>query len=72
MTDFEVFGNGHWVEAQSRDACPIMRKTFFLEEMPRSAELRIVGFGGFVMFVNGIRVGENLMLPLNSNFEERN
>lgn len=72
MTDFEIFEKGYWIEAQSRDACPVMRKKFFLDEVPQSAELRIVGFGGFVMFINGVRVGEDLMLPLNSNFEDRN
>ncbi len=72
MTDFEIFERGHWIEAQSRDACPVMRKKFFLDEVPQTAGLRIVGFGGFVMFINGVRVGEDLMLPLNSNFEDRN
>ena len=67
----EIFGSAQWICAGEPEICPIFRKSFELENVPSQAELTILGFGGFVFFVNGQRTTEDLFLPLSSEFEPR-
>lgn len=67
----EIFGSAKWICAENNDICPIFRKNFNLAELPVKAELTILGFGGFVFYVNGKRATEDLFLPLTSEFEPR-
>lgn len=72
MDDKMFFSGGHWIEAQAREACPVIRRDFVLESVPAEAVLHIVGFGMFEFYINGKRVGDEMYLPLASNYEERN
>ena len=67
----DVFGSAQWICAEEADICPLFRKNFDLTEVPVQAELTILGFGGFVFYVNGKRATEDLFLPLSTEFELR-
>ena len=67
----EVFGSAKWICADNPDICPVFRKSFMLDRIPEQAELTILGYGGFVFYVNGRRASEDLFLPHNSEFELR-
>ena len=70
MNFIEMFGNAKWISAADDSICPIMRKNFDVKGI-RSAEIRILGLGTFVFYVNGKRGTEDLFLPLVSDFEAR-
>lgn len=67
----DIFGSARWITAEDTGICPILRKNFEIDRIPEKAELTILGFGGFVFYINGQRVTEDLFLPLTSEFEPR-
>jgi hypothetical protein len=67
----EMFGNACWITVQYPKFCPVFRKSFNVTATLEAAELTILGFGGFVFFVNGRRGTDDLFLPLDSEFEPR-
>ena len=67
----EFFDQAIWIGGHSKEACPVFRKSFELSREIQAAELTILGFGGFVFFVNGQRGTDDLFLPLDSEFEQR-
>ncbi|MBQ8407906.1 MAG: family 78 glycoside hydrolase catalytic domain [Clostridia bacterium] len=71
MNFHEAFGNAQWIGAEDPKICPIFRKNFNVDSPIDSAELTILGFGGFVFYVNGECVTDRLFLPLTSEFEPR-
>lgn len=66
-----LFDRAVWIAPADRDAFPVIRATFALTSLPREAVLNIIGFGGYVAYLNGQRVTEDLFLPLNTDFEKR-
>ena len=70
MNFFDMFGDSKWISAADDSICPIIRKTFDIKGI-RSAEIRILGFGTFVFYINGKRGTEDLFLPLVSDYEDR-
>ena len=72
MENFEkIFDRAVWIAPADREAFPVIRATFSLTDVPADAVLHIVGFGGYVAYLNGKRVSEDLFLPLNTDFEKR-
>lgn len=71
MTQKELFGQAKWISADDENVCPVLRQTFELDEKPDKAELRILGLGTFVAYLNGKRIGEDYFLPLSSDYEPR-
>ena len=67
----ELFDRAVWIAPAQRDAFPVIRAAFELTALPTEAVLNIIGFGGYVAYLNGQRVTEDLFLPLNSDFEKR-
>lgn len=72
MTQQEMFGHAAWVSA---DHCKntdilVLRGRFTLSAV-KKATLRVLGLGFFHCFLNGVRVGDDLFLPLNSEYEPR-
>ena len=67
----ELFDRALWIAPEDRDAFPVIRASFDLARIPAKAMLHIVGFGGYVAYLNGQRVSEDLFLPLNTDFEDR-
>lgn len=72
MNQQEMFGKAVWVTAENgnRQDFWILRGRFQVEKAVE-AKLRVVGLGFFHCYLNGKRVGEELFLPLNSEFEPR-
>lgn len=71
MTQKEMFGNGQWIGTGDDDTFPVIRDVFDYYE-GETAEINILGFASFVLFINGERAHEEWFLPLNSEFEPRN
>lgn len=70
MTQNEIFGSAIWVCADSADEniSPVIVKKFSLDCIGK-AEIKLIGFGTFTLYVNGRRVSDDLFLPLNSEYE---
>lgn len=67
----EIFGNAKWIGAKEKEISPVIRSSFSLSEAPTGVKINIVGFGGYLLYVNGQRVSEDYYLPLSSDFEPR-
>jgi len=67
----EVFHNAIWVTdpAGTQDAY-ILRGHFSVQNAAK-AMIRVIGLGFFHCYINGQRVGDDLFLPLNSEYEPR-
>ncbi|MBI5865477.1 MAG: alpha-L-rhamnosidase N-terminal domain-containing protein [Planctomycetes bacterium] len=50
--------------------CPLFRRTFILREAPRSASLRVVGLGHYVLHCNGRVVGDTILNQAWSQFDK--
>ncbi|MDD6262777.1 MAG: family 78 glycoside hydrolase catalytic domain [Clostridiales bacterium] len=82
MTQQEVFNRAVWLEhagrttvtsgtkSKSLPCFPILRSSFSVSGV-KKAVLRVVGLGFFHCFINGKRVGDDLFLPLSTDFEPR-
>lgn len=70
MNQKELFGDAVWIGVSKEDVCPVIRKNFDVTGI-RSAEIRILGFGSFMFYINGQRGTKDLFLPLVSDFEAR-
>lgn len=72
MNQQEIFGNAVWVGQNGcrANSCHVLRGKFSVDNVKR-AVLRVLGLGFFHCYINGHRVGEDLFLPLNSEFEAR-
>jgi hypothetical protein len=72
MTQQEMFGQALWLGARECKNTDIfvLRGRFSLSAV-RRATLRVLGLGFFHCFINGVRVGEDLFLPLCSEYEPR-
>lgn len=72
MTQKEMFSAAEWLGAEKYDDNKlfIIRGKFNLNKANK-ATLRVLGLGFFHCYINGERVGDDLFLPLSTDFEER-
>ena len=72
MTQQEMFGRAEWLGAEECKNTDIfvLRGRFSTHAVKR-ATLRVLGLGFFHCYINGVRVGEDLFLPLCSEYEPR-
>ncbi len=69
MTQKEIFGGAaRWVTPGAGRPYPLLRKEFSLPPL-RSAQITVTGLGNFILSLNGKRVGEDLFLPLYTDYE---
>ena len=69
MKQTEMFGGAAaWVTPGAGRPYPLIRKEFVLPRI-RTAEITITGLGNFILSLNGKRVGEDLFLPLYTDYE---
>ena len=62
----------NWIgfkECPARTA-PIFKKNFILEKIPESSKIYITGLGAYVIKINGVRVGEDILQPAFSNYDK--
>ena len=65
------FDGAIWIGAKEKNICPLIKQVFNIKVLPESAQLKILGFGTFEVCINGKKVSDELFLPLNSNYGER-
>ena len=64
----DYFGSAEWIGTGCDDDIPIIRDTFQAKAGER-AEITVIGFGVFILYINGVRVHDTECLPLVSDFE---
>ena len=52
-------------------ACPWFRKTFVLDEAPKEAKVYVGSLGYFELYINGEKVGEDVLVPAVTQFTNR-
>ncbi len=70
MTNLEMFGGAQWVAPEKACTSPYLRKGFSAVGV-KSAEITICGLGFFELYLNGARVGDDLLVPVASQYEYR-
>ena len=65
-----MLGRAKWIAAPEGEKFAVLRSRFTLGK-GAVARLRVVGLGFFHCYINGKRVGEDLFLPLSSDYEAR-
>jgi alpha-L-rhamnosidase len=58
-------------ELYKEDPAPLYRKEFFLQKRIKSARLYITGLGYYESFINGKRIGRNVLDPGWTNYSKR-
>ncbi len=64
----QVFGAAEWIGTGNDADIPIIRDVFAAKAGER-AEITVVGFGVFILYINGVRVHDTECLPLASDYE---
>lgn len=64
----EMFGEACWVSTNGRCDTPYIRGEFVLPEEIAAAEITICGLGFFELSLNGKRVGDDLFVPVTSDY----
>lgn len=72
MTQQEMFLAAKWLgyDNYGENKFFILRGRFTVEKADK-ATLRVLGLGFFHCYINGVKVGNDLFLPLSTDFEER-
>ena len=71
MKQSEVFNQAIWVNAgENASKFQILRGKFCVVKV-KKAVLRVMGLGFFHCYINGVRVSNDMFLPLNTDFEPR-
>lgn len=60
-----------WIGSQDSVTAPYYRYSFNLEELPESAPVYIASLGYFELFINGEKVGKEVLAPAVSNYSKR-
>lgn len=80
MITADVFTNARWISTSDTNPGKAIgvkmpslraRKVFDLSDKPSSAKVYISGLGAFVLYINGKRVGEDILSPAFTNYCER-
>ena len=60
-----------WIGAPAPVTAPYYRHSFDLEEVPEHASIYLTSLGYFELFINGEKVGKEVLAPAVSNYSER-
>ena len=72
MTQQEMFGPAVWLGAKEcKNTDAFVLRGHFTANGVKKATLRVLGLGFFHCYINGARVGDDLYLPLSSEYEPR-
>lgn len=63
---------GEWITSnkQKEHAAPLFRKSFTLSTIPQNAIIHIAGLGYYELYVNGKKVGDHVLDPGQTNYED--
>ena len=68
MNFTEVFGKANWIGTGNDADIPLIFQRFEARR-GEAAEITVLGFGVFILYINGVRVHKEECLPLASDFE---
>ena len=71
MNQQAMFRGAQWLTAGNETQDALILRGHFTVCGTRKASIRVVGLGFFHCYINGMRVSEDLFLPLNSEYEPR-
>lgn len=60
-----------WISTPEADTSPFFRHPFHVDDMPEQATIYIAGLGYFELFINGEKIGNEVLTPAVSNFSKR-
>ena len=63
--------HGTWIRADSDWESPVMIRSFHLDEAPHRARIYLCGLGVFELFVNGCRVGDEVLQPVQTAYSRQ-
>ncbi len=63
--------HAQWIAAPFDEPAPLFRKTFTLEKPLRRARALICGLGYYELYLNGERVGDHVLDPAQTDYEQR-
>jgi alpha-L-rhamnosidase len=59
---------GKWIGGPTAMTCPLLRDEFRLDKKIKKATAYVFGFGFYELHLNGAKVGNNVLEPVNSNY----
>ncbi|MGI6201641.1 MAG: family 78 glycoside hydrolase catalytic domain [Christensenellales bacterium] len=60
---------GKWIAAPlEKDAHPLMRRVFSLDELPERGRVYMTGLGVYALYLNGQRVGDEVLAPYYNDY----
>lgn len=69
MSDF--FKNSVWICGDKKIASPLFRKSFLVDKDIQSATMYCTGLGYFESYINGMRVGDYVLVPAQTDYDYR-
>lgn len=63
--------SAQWIVSPDSVTSPYYRHSFHLDEVPGNAPIYIASLGYYELFINGKKVGEEVLAPAVSNYDER-
>jgi alpha-L-rhamnosidase len=61
---------GNWIGTSGDSACPLLRHEFLVSGKIMRATAYVFGFGFYELHLNGAKVGDNVLAPVNSNYNK--
>ena len=61
---------GKWIGAPSEMTCPLLRKEFPVSKKIKQATAYVFGFGFYELHLNGAKVGDHVLSPVNSDYKK--
>jgi alpha-L-rhamnosidase len=61
---------GKWIGASGEMTCPLLRREFQAPGKIRKATAYVFGFGFYELHLNGVKVGDNVLAPVNSDYKK--
>ena len=61
---------GNWIGTSGDSACPLLRHEFLVSGKIKRATAYVFGFGFYELHLNGAKVGDNVLAPVNSNYNK--
>ena len=60
-----------WIGTDKAQTSPFYRKSFRVEDLPRRATVYVAPLGYFELYINGQKIGDEVLAPAVSNFSKR-
>ena len=60
-----------WIETPNPEAAPLFRREFMVPDQIVQARAYICGLGFYELYLNGSRIGDSVLVPAQTNYDER-